>query len=314
MVASDEFDSTLREAPIGGTQWGEGERKCPMRWFSPRLTPIGIDVGARCIKAVQLSPGRDRYRLQQSAVLPLAQPNLALDESGASIIKDALEKQGFSGRRIVLNRAEGTQLLDAFEAAGFRVEASEDPEVAVLRACESMLRRPGCCVVDIGWSCARVMLLRAGECVQKCDLTGFGVGSLHRAVREHFGLDAEVAEQLLREISLDLVRGMEGSESVHAAWARGLLMKRVEELAEELESLFEAAQENDAQMRVSRLVLVGGGAGVRGLDNDLRARLDVEVFVGRPFELADCDRAAADRFASPALTAAMGLAQWSASS
>src|SRR5437773_9923003 len=70
-----------------------------------RLSPIGLDLGSRQVKAVQLSRGPDGgWVLSASATFPRAQANTAstIDVSEARRIADVLFRRGFVGNELAL--------------------------------------------------------------------------------------------------------------------------------------------------------------------------------------------------------------------
>jgi Tfp pilus assembly PilM family ATPase len=97
----------------------------PSRMMPVRLSPIGIDVGTRVIKAAQLARVGGAWRLHAEAILPRnwdAEParrddaktnqttpkvpaaaRWAVDDATVTRLLDVLERRGFSGRRVVLS-------------------------------------------------------------------------------------------------------------------------------------------------------------------------------------------------------------------
>ncbi|HEY8665912.1 MAG TPA: pilus assembly protein PilM, partial [Tepidisphaeraceae bacterium] len=76
-----------------------------MRWFGHNArSPIGIDIGSRHIKAVQLRrTGREGlgWTVAAAATLPRSEANAPLDAREARRLFDVLERQGFRGNKIV---------------------------------------------------------------------------------------------------------------------------------------------------------------------------------------------------------------------
>src|SRR5437763_4446838 len=72
-------------------------RRARMCIFSRDLTPIGIDLGSRYVKAAQLSRSRGRWRVHAAAVVPLGMPQAALNVEVLVRLRVQLKAQGFSG-------------------------------------------------------------------------------------------------------------------------------------------------------------------------------------------------------------------------
>lgn len=66
-----------------------------------RTTPIGLDIGTRCVKAVQLVHARAGTRIAAAACLDRATPGAPLTASEAKSIRAVLDRQGFVGSRVV---------------------------------------------------------------------------------------------------------------------------------------------------------------------------------------------------------------------
>ena len=68
-----------------------------------RRTPIGVDVGSRQIKAMQLSePGAGKpLRVEAAVILPRIHPNEPLDADELYRLGQVFERQGFAGRQVV---------------------------------------------------------------------------------------------------------------------------------------------------------------------------------------------------------------------
>ena len=78
--------------------------------IGPRTTPIGLDIGARRIKAAQWTLSRAGARLTAAACIDRAAPGAPLNADEAASIRGVLERQGFAGRRVVAS-APATRVL-----------------------------------------------------------------------------------------------------------------------------------------------------------------------------------------------------------
>jgi len=77
-----------------------------------RYSPIGLDVGSRCIKAVQLARGRGGPRILAAACIDRTGEQAALTPTEAAALRAVLSRQGFRGRSVVLG-GPPSQLLTA---------------------------------------------------------------------------------------------------------------------------------------------------------------------------------------------------------
>jgi Tfp pilus assembly PilM family ATPase len=169
--------------------------------------------------------------------------------------------------------------------------------------------RPIGAIADLGWNSGTFVIAHGTEIRYQQPLEAAGMAAAHAAIIDRFGLGDEISEGLLGEVYADFASSQTAPESVHAAWTRSLLMRRAGELATELMALLVHARER-YPIRLTRLLLTGGGAQSRGLDTFLAARLGVEVVICRPTSLIICNGTPQILAQSPALVQAIGLARW----
>lgn len=83
-----------------------------MKWPGCTIrTPIGLDAGSRCVKAVQLERAGGRWRLRAAVVLPCAaDPSQTADQ-----LRQALYRHGFVGQDLVLAVPSAMLDLDVLE-------------------------------------------------------------------------------------------------------------------------------------------------------------------------------------------------------
>lgn len=78
-------------------------------------TAIGIDVGSRIIKAVQLQVQRGRYRTAAISVVPRADAEKDLGGEEVCELRGVLKRQGFQGRDIILAAPDQELLRGVFD-------------------------------------------------------------------------------------------------------------------------------------------------------------------------------------------------------
>lgn len=103
-------------------------------------TPIGIDVGARQIKAAQLRRSSRGWSLEAAACLPRPNPNPQIDPEELRRLCDVLYRQGLSGKDVVL-AVPGEKLLTGLlelppRDSGAPVEKIARMELARMHKCE----------------------------------------------------------------------------------------------------------------------------------------------------------------------------------
>ncbi len=80
-----------------------------------RFSPIGLDVGSRWIKAVQISHTRDGLEVCAATRLRRTRTTPELGPAEADSLVGVLSRQGFQGERFVLSAPQGRLLRLGFE-------------------------------------------------------------------------------------------------------------------------------------------------------------------------------------------------------
>ncbi len=86
-----------------------------MGWKGSSRTPIGLEVGAKTVKAVQLSGAPGRWRVEAVYQTDRNDPGQKLDVAEAAQICEVLAKHGFMGRRLVIATGQDQQLISHLE-------------------------------------------------------------------------------------------------------------------------------------------------------------------------------------------------------
>src|SRR4051794_1298472 len=81
----------------------------------PKRSPIGIDIGARSIKAVQLAGHGERWQLHALANMPRKTPETPVAPDEIEALTAVLERSGFTGHRAVLTVPSGDQMSGMLE-------------------------------------------------------------------------------------------------------------------------------------------------------------------------------------------------------
>jgi Tfp pilus assembly PilM family ATPase len=113
-----------------------------MRFFKSRFSPIGIDVGAASIKAMQVShlPG-GKFRIEAAATIPHASADGKMDAAAVARLTDVLARQGFRGHRVVLAASSSKLTVEVLDlpprASGAPIDQLARVELVRLAKLES---------------------------------------------------------------------------------------------------------------------------------------------------------------------------------
>ncbi len=153
-------------------------------------------------------------------------------------------------------------------------------------------------VLDIGYASAQLVLVHQSIVVYHRNLPKCGVQSLARSVARSIGGDEALAESLLAQ------REPVRKPDLDQALANSFLA-----LESELRIPVSYLANQYPDAAVQRLLLVGGGAGIRGLDSFLASSLNLDVRVATAADLlpgTPSDPPGADN----SLALAVGLAEY----
>jgi Tfp pilus assembly PilM family ATPase len=214
---------------------------------------------------------------------------------------------------VACNHAEAGALLDPFEAEGLHVTALDVRPCALARACEPLLGGRGTitAIVDVGWSGATLTLMYQGVVIYGRTLADGGIAKLYQTLGARLRLEPDVIDYLLAESGM----GDPGAAGV-APQRKGpvdaatLIAAHFDAAVRELQVSLSYAQHQYTGTSVSRLLLVGGGACIRGVAAHFSNVLRIETRTAAPADIADCSGGAVGLSGSPALTLATGLAQF----
>jgi Tfp pilus assembly PilM family ATPase len=224
---------------------------------------------------------------------------------------------------VACTHADAAAVMDPFEAEGLSVCALDVKVVALARACAPLLDADvggitG--IVDLGWSGATLSLMHQGVAIYGRTLGDCGISKLYHTLATRLGLEIEVIDYLLADSGLATGEAGAAATTTDAAPApkkgknakdaAGLIAGHFEAAVHELQVSLTYAQHQYPNTPLNRLLVVGGGGCIRGVTGHLRAALGIEARAVAPADLAECAAAAAAKCASPGLTLALGLAQF----
>ncbi len=111
-----------------------------MPWLDTHRSPIGLDVGHRRVKAVQLRKVGAGWRIEAAAILPRRHPNEPLGAEEAAWLHEVLDRQGFIGSRLVTTAPAQGVVTNVLElpprTSNAPLEQIARMEMARLQRCE----------------------------------------------------------------------------------------------------------------------------------------------------------------------------------
>ena len=354
-----------------------------MKFLSRRKTsrsPIGLDIGARRIKAVQLEPSMNSasgWRVAAVATVSRATPGKPLNAGEAMRLGDTLDRLGFTGTQVVLAapsdklisgmlelpraaqisleqiarielartnkvtpesfemgcwelpvparagkaahvmavgyaHADANTLLDLVEAAGLDVAAMDVRSCALARACNGVISQPPgiTALLDMGWATASLVLVYSGMVVYVRALTEAGINRVYEGLATRLKLEADVADYLVGEVGLLESAASTSGQPTLPTDAKAMLAGYADAMVRELLTSFAYVARQYTDASVTRLLTMGAGASIPGLQEYLTNELGLETMTVSPRDLTECPTSMLEACSSPELTPAIGLAQF----
>ena len=205
--------------------------------------------------------------------VPLPAPEVVFDVVRVPSLKGQGRAIGMGyGRRVV------EETLSVVEDAGITIRAIESETFALPRALLSHTSNETTFIIDIGKTTTKLMVA-TNHLPQYVTTLDIGGHALTQAVVKYFGVSEEEAKKVKAERGI--VPGA-GNEDYLAAMISTVSVIR-DEISTRLEYWQSRAREGKEVQPVSRAILVGGNATVRGLPEYLETALKVPVKLGDTF-------------------------------
>ena len=214
---------------------------------------------------------------------------------------------------VACTHADASALLDPFEAEGLDVRALDARPCALARACETLLGERGTitAIVDVGWSGAMLSLMHQGVVIYGRTLAEGGIAKLYQTLGSRLELEPDVIDYLLAESGMaNTGAPAAGQQRKGPVDAAGLIAAHFDAAVRDIQVSLRYAQHQYPGTTVSRLILVGGGACIRGVASHFGGVLGIETRTAAPADVAACSPGVAAAAQSPALMLATGLARF----
>ena len=256
----------------------------PPRYLADSFS--GIDISTSSVKAVRLSESGEGLLLTTYAEERLP-PGAVVD--GEIINSDAVAEKlaavakatGIFATNIALPESKTPQeqtveaVLSVCDQAKIEVRAIEEESRATARALFRKGDASTVMIVDIGRATTKLIII-SGHTPQFSKTVSIGGHSLTLAVQKYFG----VTEQEAREIKSEqgIISSLENKDCVAAMLQTASALRK--EISNCLDSWQHEAHKRDP---ISRIILVGGNASLRGLPEYFEEELQIPVVTGDVF-------------------------------
>ena len=335
-----------------------------------KVSPIGLDIGARRIKAVQLLHGRLGTSVRAVANFPRLNAGTQLDEAEIRRVVEVLSRRSFAGAEVVIATPLEKQITATLELPPITSGISLDPiaraEFSRSQKCEpgsfelAFWKLPaatratkntdvmaiGCLHVDsealidmmavhglevigldahstalargvadqiaptdeivvmveLGWTCAALVILYRGIVIYERVLGDSGLKSLYQIIESTMKIDANMVDCVLtnsglRREEVDPTRSVtevatDSAAAIPSAFRHDVRMV----LTSHLQGIFEEIQESVSytshrypDATVNRLLLTGGGAMISGIEEFMTEMAGMVVQIGRPVGVDSSD-------------------------
>ena len=202
--------------------------------------------------------------------------------------------------------------LDRFEDSGFDVIGMDLQSTAVMRACEPLLLPPPAitAIADLGWHSASALFASGSLLIYERSLEGTSLADLAAKLTGAFGIPPESAHEVFCAVGVTREETPETCDRVTADAIRRHLAEHIDRVLEGLRAPLSYANHQFAGGAVKRMLLIGGGAAIPRLAPYMRERLGIEVRAVAPGDLVESPPELLAKARHPALTTAVGLAQF----
>ena len=354
-----------------------------MKFFGfQERTPIGIDIGGKNAKAVQMSHGPRGWRVEATAAIPRTEMNAPLTRTEVRRLAEVLGRRSFTGRAVVLavpgdKQISGTMELPA-RSAGISLDAAARTEFSRAYKCEAntfemtywdlpaparaarttnvmavacphsaadalidlfaaeeldvvgLDARPWAmaraCIpavedaagivllLDIGWNGSLLVILHGGIVIYERMFTDSGISTLLAELESELKIDPGVADFVLTHAGVLPMENADTKDAISVpaelrAEVRGVAAGHFEKMARDLLESVSYTKHQYPDATISRLLLLGGGAMIPGLSEQMQEIIGFECRVVTPLSSASGSATVA-RECNAGLTIAAGLAQF----
>ncbi len=316
--------------------------------FAGRQVVTAVPVEQLTMESLELPPRKSGAPLDQIAEQELGQSQSLADHEFEMSMWDLPTPARSGDRTHVMATActheHAGQLVDLWEQHGFHLVALDIHAWAAARACALRPQGEGemVAVLDLGATHALLTVVFEGVVIFERLLNDGGLSTLYEALHRQFGLDDPMTSYLVRRVESQPDDGapkcdepsQAAEDEVPTATAvieatqqatsdrsprvrqsdraigdvQNAIGQYVGKLFEEVQLSLSYSSHRYPTATLARLALLGGGAQLPSVVEELSSRLAVTTAAVHPARLANCPPGLIRTCDSPALTVAYGLA------
>lgn len=203
-------------------------------------------------------------------------------------------------------------LMKNWDLAGMEVVALDVQSQAIARACQPMVAsvKGISALIKFGWRAAQLVVMYQGAVVYERALSESGMGELNRTLMQRLDIDRDVADFAMFDVGFTTEMKDSWKDWPLLTDARGIIATHFTSLLDEVRVSFSYAQHRYPDTSVNKLFLTGRGASIPGLQEPISEMLEIDSVRLSPAQLVDCPERILELCDNPALTVAIGLAQF----
>jgi Tfp pilus assembly PilM family ATPase len=195
------------------------------------------------------------------------------------------QRESFRVMAAACTTADADACLDIVESQGLDVIALDVQQTALGRLVAGRAQSPGIeAVLDLGWRSGLLVLMCRGVVIYERRLAEVGLEKLAKALTTTLEVDESVIDCLLNEVGLG-AGAEQGADPLVVDEMHDAIREHYQGMVHELSVSFSYAGHQYPDAELKRLSLVGGGAGIPGLDAHLAEQLGLDVSVLRPTDV-----------------------------
>ncbi|MCC6682985.1 MAG: pilus assembly protein PilM [Phycisphaeraceae bacterium] len=284
--------------------------------FIGRQVVINVPGKMALTSVLSLPPRKEGIPLEQIARGEMAHEHRhdpdSFEMACWDLPKPARGSGGTTVMAVACRHEHSDALLAALGSAGFDVVGLDAAGWAVTRACRKLVQQADdgiTAIVDLGWDSTSIALIHSHTVVYQRSSLGCGMHHLRQALQREQQYPPQVIDYLLCEIGFELEGRGDEDDWKLLVKAGSQLEAHFGNVVRELTLTMDYAHSQYPQNPVKQVLLLGGGAGVPGVDAFIAAAAETQVTTVRPADLVANAENLGELAMQPSLIPALGLAR-----